>query len=72
LGWVTYGSSRFRVAGSLLSELVLPIIKYAFAPLEVGHEYSLNWERFGGWVNERLPEIFMILKFHIRKTASVF
>jgi hypothetical protein len=28
----------------LLSELVLPIIKYAMAPLEVGPELALNWE----------------------------
>ncbi len=44
-------STYFMVAStSLLIELVLPIIKYAVAPLEVGSEFALNWEV--GWMRD--------------------
>jgi hypothetical protein len=38
------GLTNIVAKTSLLSELVLPIIKYAIAPLEVGPEFALNWE----------------------------
>jgi hypothetical protein len=32
----------------LMSKVVLPIIKYIMAPLEIGPEFAFNW-RLGEW-----------------------
>ncbi len=42
-------------------ELVLPIIKYVMAPLEVGPEIALNW---GDRMNEELG-MYLLIDFEI-------
>jgi hypothetical protein len=45
----------------LLNELVLPIIKYATVPLEVGPEFALNWEV--GWIRDLWK--YLLIDFEI-------
>jgi hypothetical protein len=40
---MTPGAQTIKFYGSLISELVLPTIKFGMAPLEVGPEFAANF-----------------------------